>query len=99
VLSESSVVKKMVNSSFLHHDTAIPARISEFWVDSELQNINKKYIEVIYQDEIYLMYIIKDSSNRLRLFWDAKFNHIIQEKFNEIYSIMNVVKNQKIHQK
>lgn len=86
ILSDIRFVKKMDKSTFVHHGTGIPMKISKFWNIDKLEKQNKKYINIFYKGVSYKMNISRDIHGRFRLFWNSDFSKIIKEKFEELYA-------------
>jgi len=87
ILNENKYVKRMDKSSFLHHGTGIPKNIASYWSADGMTINQKRYIKVLYNEDLFIMYISTDQFNRFRLFWEASFSKVIEDRFNEIHEM------------
>jgi hypothetical protein len=77
--------KKTDKSTFLHHGTAIPEEIHEFFQATEMADGDKKTISLAHASGRYSA-DLTCSNNRIRLFWKNDFADLIQKSFSEAYS-------------
>lgn len=82
--SETVMVKELDKSAFLHHGTAIPKEMIDYWIGTRGNDRNQP-LDLIYFDTKYSAHIENDDHGRFRLLWNSNFEEVLQTRFPRAY--------------
>ncbi|WP_394173988.1 HNH endonuclease [Guptibacillus hwajinpoensis] len=88
VLSETTAIKKMDRSTFLHNGTGIPREIRPFFEIAEMEKGEKRKVTLVYKGSYYECRLVMDKmdNQRSRLLWSNGFTQTIQNEFPNEYN-------------
>lgn len=87
ILTPNVFIKSMDRSSFLHHGTAIPRNVRQFFNIDEIVQGQRIDVALVFMDIKYEAYFSMDIQDipRTRLFWKSDFSSLIHERLPEWY--------------
>ncbi|MEO1815514.1 MAG: HNH endonuclease [Acetobacterium sp.] len=87
ILNLNVAIKEMDKSSFLHHGTAIPKDIRDFFIKGDIEKGTRIDTCLFYKGKEYDAHIESDlmENPRTRLFWSNEFADLVIEKLPEWY--------------
>ncbi len=88
LLTKDTAVKALDKSSFLHHGTAIPIEIRDFFSVSNLGVRESLKTFLVYDSKKYEAHIEMDEldSPRTRLFWRSDFSELLKSTFPDTHA-------------
>jgi len=85
VHSGGLAIKKTDKSTFLHHGTAIPKELYDFFNTSDMVEGDRKAVSLAHSSGTYSADFTV-TNNRVRLFWKHDFTNLIQTTLPDVFS-------------